>query len=105
VDDRSGQGSCDEYAAAGVRTSPEKKDHVDLSMEPGGVVTSGMVIYDTMKFAEDSCQHHLPWDWPLPWALSYSAAESRAAGVSSSFRDHDPPAAVWGGYQGGGHRS
>ncbi len=39
---------------------PEKDVSLYIN-SPGGVVTAGMAIYDTMQFVAPRCRHHLHW--------------------------------------------
>lgn len=47
---------------------PEK----DISFyinSPGGSITDGMAIHDTMKYINVRCFHHLRGAWWLPWCI------------------------------------
>ena len=46
---------------------------IDLYINsPGGSVTAGMAIYDTMQFIEPRRGDRAPWAWPRRWASSCS---------------------------------
>ena len=47
---------------------------------PGGVVTAGLAIYDTMRFIKSDVKP-LRWGWQLPWPVSWLHPGPRASGL------------------------
>jgi len=62
--------------------------HLSLHQFPGGVITSGMAIYDTMQHIKLRVQFVSAW-LPL-WVLSQSSQQGEMSGATP-LADYDPP--------------
>ena len=58
---------------------------------PGGSVTAGMAIYDTMKYIKCDVPRSV-WEWRPAWALSFWQEERRQEIRPAPFHHYDPSA-------------
>ena len=58
--------------------NPDKDINLYIN-SPGGSITSGMAIFDTMQVIQPQCINHMCWVWQLVWGLFFSPPVKKAS--------------------------